>query len=406
MKLHPLLRSTLLLLLLIASAPSQSQTFTFDLSDWDSGANYRATVNTSSKRIEVTQGTQSLFTATYVQAQAQDRGVAFSFKQGQNPSLRSDKHNWFFAVKPNAIGFNNPDTEFFTTAYPADESSYSTSYNSLVAVINGTASNNVSNNNVSSSGSTRTYTANGVSFTMVYVPGGTFTMGATSEQESDAWILEKPTHQVTLSSFCIGQTEVTQELWQAVMGTNPSKFKGSKLPVECVSWDDCQDFIRKLNNQTGQNFRLPTEAEWEYAARGGKSGGTKYAGSYNLDDVAWYAGNSGSQTHDVATKRANSLGIYDMSGNVWEWCQDWYSAYSSSSQTNPQGPSTGSDRVLRGGGWPGSDFDTNLWRPSTGSQRVRRGGRWSFSANTCRVSYRRCNGPGSRFSSLGLRLAL
>lgn len=351
------------------------------MSDWDSGANYRATVNTSTKRIEVTQGTQSLFTATYVQAQAQDRGVAFSFKQGQNPSLRSDKHNWFFAVKPNAVGFNNPDTEFFTTAYPANESTYSSTYASLVAAINGTANNSVSNNNVSSSASTRTFTVNGISFTMFYVPGGTFTMGATSEQGSDAYDDEKPTHQVTLSSYSIGQTEVTQELWQAVMGSNPSYFKGSRRPVECVSWNDCQDFIRKLNSLTGQNFRLPTEAEWEYVARGGRSGGTKYAGSNSIGDVAWYDGNSGDQIHDVATKRANSLGIYDMSGNVWEWCQDWYGNYSSSSQTNPQGPSTGSSRVYRGGSW------------------VDR-------ASYCRVSIRNGRGPDCRYNNLGLRLAL
>lgn len=396
MNLHPRLRSTLLLLLLIASAPSQSQTFTFDLSDWDSGANYRATINTSSKRIEVTQGNQSLFTATYVQAQAQDRGVAFSFKQGQNPSLRSDKHNWFFAVKPNAIGFNNPDTEFFTTAYPANESTYSSTYASLVAAINGTAnngnissnnapdSNNISNNNAAvntSSASTRTFTANGVSFTMVQVSGGTFTMGATSEQGSDAGYNTTPTHQVTLSSYCIGQTEVTQELWQAVMGDNPSSDKGPKRPVESVSWNDCQTFLLKLNILTGQNFRLPTEAEWEYAARGGRSGGTMYSGSNSIEDVAWYYDNSGLSTHDVATKRANSLGIYDMSGNVDEWCQDWYKSYSSRNQTNPQGPSKGSERVNRGGNF---------------SNIVKR----------CRVSERFHCGPNGRIASIGLRLAL
>ena len=396
MKLHPLLRSTLLLLLLIASATANSQTFTFDLSDWDSGANYRATVNTSSKRIEVTQGTQSLFTATYVQTQAQDRGVAFSFKQGQNPSLRSDKHNWFFAVKPNAIGFNNPDTEFFTTAYPANESTYSSTYASLVAAINRTAnngnissnnaldSNNISNNNAAvntSSASTRTFTANGVSFTMVQVSGGTFTMGATSEQGSDAYGEEKRTHKVTLSSYSIGQTEVTQELWQAVMGNNPSFFKGNKRPVEQVSWDDCQTFLRKLNSMTGQTFRLPTEAEWEYAARGGKSEGTKYSGSNFIEDTAWYGDNSGNQTHDVATKRANSLGIYDMSGNVDEWCNDWLGKYNKGSHTNPQGPSKGSSRVLRGGSW-------------------------KYSAGGCRVSFRNFRSPGSSYNNLGLRLAL
>ena len=403
MKLHPLLRSTLLLLLLIASATATSQTFTFDVQhSVNAATTYRVSVNTSSRHIEVSSSGRSVFSRSYAQARALSGGVAFSFYQGRTPSLTSSRTDWFFAIKPTAIGFNNKDIkDSFVMAVPTNSSSYSSTYNSLVAAVNGTASNNVSNNNVSSSGSTRTFTANGVSFTMVQVPGGTFTMGATSEQGSDAGSYEKPTHQVTLSSYSIGQTEVTQELWQAVMGSNPSNFKGSKRPVESVSWNDCQVFIRKLNNLTGQNFRLPTEAEWEYAARGGKTGGTKYAGSDNLDDVAWYWKNSGDKylsgtdsdwdwdkiqknngrSHDVATKRANSLGIYDMSGNVWEWCQDWYGDYSSSSQTNPQGPSTGSYRVDRGGSW----YD---------------------GAGYCRVSSRYDDDPDCRDNYLGLRLAL
>lgn len=181
----------------------------------------------------------------------------------------------------------------------------------------------------------RTYTVNGVSFDMVSVKGGTFTMGATSEQGSDADSDETPTHKVTLSDYMIGKTEVTQELWQAVMGSNPSNFKGNNLPVEQVSWDDCQEFIKKLNSLTGLNFRLPTEAEWEYAGRGGKKGkGYKYSGSNDIGSVAWYYENSGNsrlndnnweydklesnncRTHAVATKAPNELGLYDMSGNV------------------------------------------------------------------------------------------
>ena len=229
----------------------------------------------------------------------------------------------------------------------------------------------------------RSFTVGGVTFKMIAVEGGTFTMGATSEQGSEADIDEKPTHSVTLSSYRIGETEVTQALWQAVMGSNPSNFSGSNKPVECVSWNDCQDFIRRLNALTGENFRLPTEAEWEYAARGGnKSRGYKYAGSNTIDNVAWYGNNSGSQTHNVATKSPNELGLYDMSGNVWEWCQDWYGDYSSGSQTNPTGPSSGSDRVFRGGSW----FDY---------------------ARGCRVSLRYNNSPDARRGySLGLRLAL
>ena len=208
-------------------------------------------------------------------------------------------------------------------------------------------------------------------------------MGATSEQGSDAESNESPVHSVTLSSYYIGETEVTQELWQAVMGSNPSYNSGyPQRPVETVSWNDCQEFITKLNNLTGKNFRLPTEAEWEYAARGGnKSKGYKYSGSNTIDNVAWYTSNSSSQTHDVKTKQANELGIYDMSGNVYEWCQDWYGSYSRGSQTNPTGPSSGSDRVLRGGGW-------------------------NFSARRCRVSLRHGNSPDGRYFSYGLRLSL
>lgn len=198
----------------------------------------------------------------------------------------------------------------------------------------------------------REFNVNGVKFKMIKVEAGTFTMGATSEME-DPWSWMKPTQQVTLTNdYYIGKTEVTQALWKAVMGNNPSSFKGDNLPVETVSWNDCQKFISKLNSMTGQNFRLPTEAEWEFAARGGNN--TKhypYSGSNNIDDVAWYDGNSGDKTHTVATKQPNELGIYDMSGNVCEWCSDCYSEYSRSSQTNPTGPNSGSDRVLRGGSW-------------------------------------------------------
>jgi len=203
----------------------------------------------------------------------------------------------------------------------------------------------------SAGGASRTFTVGGVSFTMIRVEGGTFQMGATSEIENPDGN-QKPVHQVTLSTYYIGETEVTQKLWRAVMGSNPSKFKGKRRPVECVSWDDCQEFIKRLNQKTGQHFRLPTEAEWEFAARGGtKSRHTQYSGSSNLNDVAWYKGNSGSTTHEVKTKQPNELGIYDMSGNVYEWCQDRYGSYSSSAQTNPTGSTSGYSRVHRGGGW-------------------------------------------------------
>ena len=195
---------------------------------------------------------------------------------------------------------------------------------------------------------------NGISIDMVKVEAGTFMMGATSEMQNP-YDNEKPVHQVTLTNdYYMGKYEVTQDLWKAVMGRNPSKFKGDDLPVEEVSWDDCQEFISKLNSITGRKFRLPTEAEWEYAARGGKkSRGYQYSGSNSISDVAWYTDNCGSKTHPVGTKQANELGIYDMSGNVYEWCQDWKGLYSSSSQTNPIGAVNGPFRVFRGGSWLG-----------------------------------------------------
>ena len=235
----------------------------------------------------------------------------------------------------------------------------------------------------SSSGNTITIPVkDGISIDMVRVEAGTFTMGATPEMKKP-YNYEKPTHSVTLTNdYYIGKYEVTQALWKAVMGNNPSNFKGDNLPVEMVSWDDCQEFISKLNRITGKTFRLPTEAEWEYAARGGnKSRGYQYCGSRKLSDVAWYDDNSGHKTHAVGTKQPNELGIYDMSGNVWEWCQDWYGTYSSSSQVNPTGANSGSDRVYRGGGW-------------------------CFSARFCRSSFRLSATPAYRVIDLGLRLVL
>ncbi len=219
---------------------------------------------------------------------------------------------------------------------------------------------------------------------MVFVEGGTFTMGATEEQGSDAYDSEKPAHRVTLSDFYIGKYEVTQAQWEAIMGSNPSSFKGSyHLPVEYVSWNDIQKFITKLNQKTGRKYRLPTEAEWEYAARGGaKSKGYKYSGSNDIGAVAWYGSNSGNKTHPVGKMQPNELGIYDMSGNVGEWCQDWFSDsyYSNGAQTNHTGPSRGSHRVIRGGDW--------------------------FSSNSqCRVSSRRYNTSSNGNYFNGFRLA-
>ena len=218
---------------------------------------------------------------------------------------------------------------------------------------------------------------------MVYIRGGTFIMGCTPEQGNDCFDDEKPAHQATVSNFFIGKYEVTQVEWKAVMGAegNPSNFKGDNLPVERVSWNDVREFIGKLNEKTGENYRLPTEAEWEYAARSGSQARRyKYGGRGEIGEVAWYSVNSGDTTHPVGTKRANDLGIYDMSGNVYEWVSDWYGSYDGSSQVNPQGPESGSARVIRGGCW-------------------------NYTARVARVSFRSYGDPDRRGGNLGFRLA-
>jgi formylglycine-generating enzyme required for sulfatase activity len=193
---------------------------------------------------------------------------------------------------------------------------------------------------------------------------------------------EVPMHQVTLSSYKIAKYPVTQQQWEVVMGNNPSNFKGSNLPIEMVSWYDIQVFITELNTLTGKNYRLPTEAEWEYAARGGnKSKGYKYSGSNDINAVAWYNSNSENTTHPVGTKAPNELEIYDMSGNLMEWCSDWFGVYTETAQTNPTGPATGYDRIVRGG-----DFYQ--------------------SAYYCRVSMRRYTLPVNKGGNIGFRLVL
>jgi formylglycine-generating enzyme required for sulfatase activity len=249
----------------------------------------------------------------------------------------------------------------------------------------------------------------------VFVKGGTFPMGC-NNSDSD----EKPIHTVTVSDFYIGKYEVTQKQWCAVMGNNPSRFSSDDLPsleniswkvmeefiqkklramkenyasvimsdnypVENVSWNDVQEFIHKLNQKEGTTaYRLPTEAEWEYAAGGGHlSHGFEYSGGDTVDNVAWHQGNSGRRTHDVGTKRPNELGIYDMSGNVWELCSDWFDAkyYIGSPSENPQGPASGQYRVMRGGSWSNSSYD-----------------------DLCRVAYRDIFPPDARGYNCGLRL--
>ena len=217
---------------------------------------------------------------------------------------------------------------------------------------------------------------------MIHIEGGTFLMGGTAEQGSEPSDFEHPIHEVTLSSFSIGKYEVTQEEWEAIMGANPSRYSGARHPVEQVSYRDCYRFIRKLNKLTGLKFRLPTEAEWEFAARGGnQSNRYKYAGGNDITKVAWMSEDSSDGTHDVGLKEPNELGLFDMSGNVWEWCSDMFGGYSEATQTNPKGAGRSSFYVFRGGSWANESW-------------------------YCRVSVRYGNLPRIRSVNLGLRLAL
>ena len=243
----------------------------------------------------------------------------------------------------------------------------------------------------SSSPRSETVTVNGVSFKMIWVEGGTFTMGSPDGVgEGD----EHPQHWVTLDGYWIAETEVTQALWEAVMGTTvgqqydktdklwPLRGTGDNYPMYYVSYEDAVDFCKELNLLTGNKYKftLPTEAQWEFAARGGnKSNDCKYSGSNSVDKVAWHFDNSGRNTHPVKGKAPNELGLYDMSGNVYEWCLDWFDSYSSGAQTNPKGPSSGSIRVLRGGSW-------SMFEPG------------------CRVASRSFDRPNIRFN-YGFRVA-
>ena len=244
-------------------------------------------------------------------------------------------------------------------------------------------------------GSNLSFTIGSVTFKMVFVQGGTFQMGSYSGGND-----EQPVHNVTVSDYYMGEFVVTQALWQEVMGTTVYQQRdkadpswsmsgvGSNHPMYYVNHSEAEEFCGRLNQRfrgqlpAGYSFALPTEAEWEYAARGGnKTNAYTYAGSNYLSDVGWYADNSSGSTHAVGMKRANELGLYDMSGNVYEWCADWYGSYGSSSQTNPRGPASGSGRVLRGGGW-------------------------NRNASYCRAAIRIGSGPGNRYYDYGFRLAL
>jgi TonB family protein len=230
---------------------------------------------------------------------------------------------------------------------------------------------------------TYTETISDLNMKMVWVEGGSFQMGATSEQSGKAESDEHPAHAVKIDPYYIAECEVTQAQWRKIMGYNPSQFTGNENhPVENVSWDEAAQFCRKLSQLTGKKYVLPTEAQWEYAARGGdQSQGNKYSGNNDSQYVAWYDSNSYSKTNAVKQMLPNELGLYDMSGNVLEWCSDWYNEgyYRISAQNNPTGPTSGTHRVLRGGSWRGSE-------------------------DNCRVSHRRHGSPTTRSSSIGFRV--
>ena len=252
------------------------------------------------------------------------------------------------------------------------------------------------------SSSSRSYGANqdfvenawNINMKMIWVEGGVFMMGCTNEQSADCNSVEENVHRVELDGFYIGMLEVTQSQWEKVVGTNiySQQYKvgasrtcgvGSDYPMYYVSWEEAMEFCRLLSNKTGKTYTLPTEAQWEYAARGGtKADGAKYAGNHMVDLVAWYAGNSDGSTHPCGSKSPNALGIFDMCGNVFEWCKDWYkSGYESHDTNNPTGPLSGSHRVLRGGCW-------------------------FRDASSCRVAFRYRRSPGDRGSGVGFRVVL
>lgn len=225
-------------------------------------------------------------------------------------------------------------------------------------------------------------TRNILDIPMVVVAGGTFEMGGIETYGEQCYPDEFPKHTVSVDDYYIGQFEVTQELYKFVMGYNPSHFVGDSLPVDNISWVDAKTFIHELNKMTGKQYRLPTEAEWEFAARGGRwSQDLNYSGSDDLNAVGWCDGNSGRRTHAVGTKAPNELDIYDMCGNVYEWCQDRYAIYKADPQTNPQGPDFGKARVMRGGSWRSE-------------------------ARNCRNTYRSSEDYEARILNCGLRLAM
>jgi len=360
-------------LFVLALTPLHAQTFTFKMKEQDK--EYIVNIDWDSKKITLTDAGQIIVDEEIKSALVyNDDKVGFSFEEGIPPVFEMSYEKQFFILLPEAIVCNNKEKSRTYLLKPKNSREYITNLNQLKDLI--------STNDHEKEKVTLTFNIKDVKFTMIRVVGGSFTMGATKEQLIHVMDREKPTHTVTLDDYYIGQTEVTQSLWEAVMGNNPSGHKGNNYPVENITWDYCHVFIEKIRELTGLPFRLPTEAEWEYAARGGQeSCGYQFSGGNSLPKISWYSGNAYRDTQYVGGKEKNELGLYDMSGNVWEWVEDWYGYFSEEPQINPKGPETGDEHIARGGSVFGSE--------------------WTF-----RVSVRRNLAPGYKFKDIGFRLAL
>ncbi len=363
----------LLCLYILATNTIMAQDFIMEMNEQDK--NFEVDINWESRTLTLSDSTGVVFKEEIIEALIdKDDKLGFSFKQGVTPIFEMSYEKRFFILLSEAIICNNKEKNRTYVLRPVNSKKYQTYLNQLKNII--------LNKDDEKENVVLTVNIKGIKFNMIHVKGGTFSMGATAEQIINVKNNEMPVQTVTLDDYYIGQTEVTQALWEAVRGNNPSDHVDDNLPVEKVTWDDCKRFTDKLQELTGLPFRLPTEAEWEYAARGGqKSKGFQFSGDSILNKVGWYYKNAVSVPQYVGGKKMNELGLYDMSGNVWEFVEDWFGKYSSEPKINPHGPETGTDHIIRGGS--SYSFD------------------WA-----CRVALRRDVLPEFKFNDIGLRLAL
>ena len=366
-------RIIVLCLYVIAINTIMAQTFSMKMNE--QGRNFVVNIDWESRILTMSDSTGVILEDDIKIASVdKDDKLGFSFEQDVPPVFEMKYDKRFFILLPEAIICNNKEKNRTYVLRPVNVMEYRADLNQLKNIIQ----NKDNNKGIV----VLTVNIKGVRFNMIHVQGGSFSMGATAEQTIHVMDKEKPVHTITLDDYYIGQTEVTQALWEAVMGSNPSQHVGDNLPVEMVTWEDCHRFTNKLQELTGLPFRLPTEAEWEYAARGGQqSTGFQFSGDSILKNVGWYGKNALHVTQYVGSKQMNELGLYDMSGNVWEWVEDWMGDYSEEPQTNPRGPEKGEDNIMRGGSVYSFDW-------------------------CCRISVRRDMLPGHKFKDIGFRLAL